>query len=111
MNHFLPYLQMPITTPEQEQAFHKIVDFWDHTTLRIPLLLRFSGWLNWRLSSKASLQKTLEQTEQRTRKYLNLTEEEYQDLNEYQREGDKQNREEQAYELMTHYQAFFPENL
>ena len=27
MNHFLPYLQMPITTPEQEQAFHKIVDF------------------------------------------------------------------------------------
>ena len=82
MNHFLPYLQMPITTPEQEQAFHKIVEFWDHTTLRIPLLLRFSGWLNWRLSSKASLQKTLEQTEQRTQKYLNLTEEEYQDLKE-----------------------------
>ena len=82
MNHFLPYLQMPITTPEQEQAFHKIVEFWDHTTLRIPLLLRFSGWLNWRLSSKACLQKTLEQTEQRTQKYLNLTEEEYQDLKE-----------------------------
>lgn len=82
MNHFLPYLQMPITTPEQEQAFHKIVEFWDHTTLRIPLLLRFSGWLNWRLSSKACLQKTLEQTEQRTQKYLNLTEEEYQALKE-----------------------------
>lgn len=82
MNHFLPYLQMPITTPEQEQAFHKIVEFWDHTTLRIPLLLRlFQGFLQAGFGRKAPIQPSAE-TEQRTQKYLNLTEEEYQALKE-----------------------------
>ena len=32
MNHFQPYLQMQITTKEQQKAYENIIEFWDTPT-------------------------------------------------------------------------------
>ena len=41
LNHFTPYLQIAITTTEQQQAYEQILSFLDNTKIRIPLFLRF----------------------------------------------------------------------
>ncbi len=45
LNHFQPYLQIKIKSKEQEAAYNTIKEFWDNTEIRIPLLMRISGWL------------------------------------------------------------------
>ena len=45
LNHFKPYLQIKIQTEEQEKAYNIIKDFWDNTEIRVPILMRVSGWI------------------------------------------------------------------
>lgn len=45
MLHFLPYLQIPLITDEQKEAYHRIVNFLDDLELKPPLLMRFSAFL------------------------------------------------------------------
>ena len=45
MNHFLPYPQITITTPEQQEAYQNILDFWDNVKIRIPLFMRLGSYL------------------------------------------------------------------
>lgn len=40
--HFAPYLQTPITTEEQKDAYMRVLDFWDRPDLSLPLLYRLS---------------------------------------------------------------------
>lgn len=77
LQHFQPYLQTRITTSEQQEAYRTIVDFWEHTDLRIPLLFRFSSWLMYRFLPKPSLERMAAQMEQNLRMYLHPTDEEY----------------------------------
>lgn len=75
--HFLPYLDIPIKTEEQKEAYHRLLHFLDHTRIRIPFFYRLLWFFLKRenpvLSSKpddAPLSNPMEQ-------YLNPTEEEY----------------------------------
>lgn len=40
--HFAPYLNTRITTPEQQDAYRRILAFWDDPKLRLPLTFRLS---------------------------------------------------------------------
>ena len=40
LNHFLPYLQIRIQTKEQQEAYNRLIEFWDNTNIRIPFLMK-----------------------------------------------------------------------
>lgn len=80
LHHFEPYLQISITTEEQQKAYATILDFWDNTKIRIPLFLRLSGWLAWRFSPKADMEQTVTQIDNQLQKLLHPSEAEYQML-------------------------------
>lgn len=40
LNHFLPYLQIRIQTKEQQEAYNRLIEFWDNTNIRIPFLIK-----------------------------------------------------------------------
>ena len=44
--HFAPYLRIRITTPEQQDAYRRILAFWDDPKLRMPLSFRASMLLS-----------------------------------------------------------------
>lgn len=44
--HFAPYLRIRITTPEQQDAYRRILAFWDDPKLRLPLSFRASMLLS-----------------------------------------------------------------
>ena len=48
MHHFMPYLQMRITTPEQQAAYQRILTFWDTTTIKVPLFTRLIRRKRWK---------------------------------------------------------------
>lgn len=85
MQHFKPYLQIRITTPEQQKAYETILDFWDNVDLRPPLLLRATGFLLMRVLPQPSLEKMTEKMDAQLRIYLHPTEEEYTALKEHTR--------------------------
>ena len=89
LNHFTPYLQIAITTTEQLQAYEQILSFLDNTKIRIPLFLRFSGFVMQHILPKPSLQKQLETIDKQIYQYLNPTDEEYQRLLEQTRKNVK----------------------
>ncbi|EFP63411.1 MerR family transcriptional regulator [Erysipelotrichaceae bacterium AF15-26LB] len=45
MHHFLPYLQIPIVTQEQRDAYYAIIQFWDTTKLHMPLSMKIISCL------------------------------------------------------------------
>lgn len=45
MQHFLPYLQIPMTTPEQKEAYDKILVFLDELDLKPTWVMRCSSYL------------------------------------------------------------------
>lgn len=45
MHHFLPYLQIPITTQKQRDAYQAIITFWDTTDLKMPLSMKIVTFL------------------------------------------------------------------
>lgn len=89
LNHFTPYLQIAITTTEQQQAYEQILSFLDNTKIRIPLFLRFSGFVMQHILPKPSLPKQLETIDKQIYQYLNPTDEEYQRLLEQTRKNVK----------------------
>lgn len=44
--HFAPYLSIRIATPEQQDAYRRILAFWDNPKLRLPLSFRVSMLLS-----------------------------------------------------------------
>jgi len=87
MHHFLPYLQIRISTPEQQRAYRTILDFWDHAKIRIPLFMKLSGYLMYRLAAKTSMEQTAKRMETQIQQYLHPTEEEYVQLREQVRKN------------------------
>lgn len=77
MQHFQPYLQIPMTTQEQKDAYKTIVDFWDHIHLRIPLLMKLSGYLICCLMPQPSLERMTARMEQTLQMYLHPSDKEY----------------------------------
>lgn len=77
LQHFLPYLDIPITTKEQKEAYDRLLHFLDHTRIRIPLFYRLLWFFlkreNPALPSKLGEEALANPME----KYLNPTEEEY----------------------------------
>ena len=67
-DHFAPYLNIRITTPEQQDAYQRILAFWDNPELKLPLLFR----LNALLPSPSA-----QQMDARLQSMLNPSEEEY----------------------------------
>lgn len=49
MNHFMPYLQIKIETEEQQRAYDKIIEFWDNTKLKIPVLMKLNSYILYKL--------------------------------------------------------------
>ncbi len=77
MHHFLPYLQEPITTPEQQKAYETIIEFLDNTKIRIPLFLRLFIWLTYRFNSKTDIKIMVQKMDSNVQSMLHPTEEEF----------------------------------
>lgn len=80
MNHFLPYLQISIETPEQQKAYETIINFWDNAKIRIPLFFRATGWITYRFTPKEDMAKMVHKIDTQLQSMLHPTEEEYQKL-------------------------------
>lgn len=89
LNHFLPYLQMRIQTKEQQEAYNRLIEFWDNTNIRIPFLMKLNSWILFKLNSKKSLIVQIEQIDSQIKEMLNPTEEEYEKLKKKVNDGYK----------------------
>lgn len=82
MDHFMPYLQITITTSQQREAYQKIVAFWDNTTLKIPLFMKLVSYVMYLIMPKPTMAQMTAKMDAQLKKYLNPSEEEYQKLKE-----------------------------
>lgn len=73
--HFAPYLQTRITTPDQREAYHTILTFWDEPK-RWPLSLYVTAALS-RLIPRGNPQSAAEAMDARMQAMLNPTPEQY----------------------------------
>ena len=89
LTHFLPYLQIRIQTKEQQEAYNRLIEFWDNTNIRIPFLMKLNSWILFKLNSKKSLIVQIEQIDSQIKEMLNPTEEEYEKLKKKVNEGYK----------------------
>lgn len=89
LNHFLPYLQIRIQTKEQQEAYNRLIEFWDNTNIRIPFLIKLNSWILFKLNSKKSLIVQIEQIDSQIKEMLNPTEEEYEKLKKKVNDGYK----------------------
>ena len=80
LNHFQPYLQIKIQTKEQEDAYNTIKEFWDNTEIRIPLLMRLSGWIMLRLLPQGTPEQMESKASAKLKLYLDPSPEEYEKL-------------------------------
>lgn len=77
MNHFMPYLQIQAVTPGQQQAYRNIVDYWDNTRIKIPLMMRLVSWIMYRLMPQPTAKQMAGRMDAQLKKYMNPSEEEY----------------------------------
>lgn len=89
MNHFMPYLQIKIDTKEQEDAYKRIIEFWDNAEIKIPLLIKFNSFIMYKLLPKQDISKIAEKMDAKTKEFINISEEEYEKLKEQTRKGVK----------------------
>lgn len=89
LNHFLPYLQIRIQTKEQQEAYNRLIEFWDNTNIRIPFLMKLNSWILFTLNFKKSLIVQIGQIDSQIKEMLNPTEEEYEKLKKKVNEGFK----------------------
>lgn len=89
LNHFLPYLQIRIQTKEQQEAYKRLIEFWDNTNIRIPFLMKLNSWILFKLNSKKSLIVQIERIDSQINEMLNPTEEEYEKLKKKVNDGYK----------------------
>ncbi len=79
MHHFMPYLQMRITTPEQQAAYQRILTFWDTTTIKVPLFTRLISYLQYKLN-RLNLFDQTETMEKRMRQMIEMSDHDYEKL-------------------------------
>ena len=79
MHHFMPYLQMRITTPEQQAAYQRILTFWDTTTIQVPLFTRLISYLQYKLN-RLNLFDQTETMEKRMRQMIEMSDHDYEKL-------------------------------
>lgn len=79
MHHFMPYLQMRITTPEQQAAYQRILTFWDTTTIQAPLFTRLISYLQYKLN-RLNLFDQTETMEKRMRQMIEMSDHDYEKL-------------------------------
>ena len=89
MNHFMPYLQIKIETKEQEEAYKKIIEFWDDTKIKIPLMMKINGFIMYKLLPKQNMSKMIKQIDNKIKEYINMQEEDYEKLKEQTAKGIK----------------------
>ncbi len=80
LNHFQPYLQIRIQTKEQQDAYNAIKEFWDNTEIRIPPLMRISGWLILRLLPQGTPEQMENRVSAKLKLYLDPSPEKYEKL-------------------------------
>ncbi len=88
MYHFLPYLQIKMTTTEQREAYEAIIDFFDDLEVKIPFLLRTVSFLTCKLSKQDAEHMTKRMDDQMKR-YIDMAEEDYEKLREQTRKNVK----------------------
>lgn len=88
MNHFMPYLQIQIETPEQQEAYKNIIDFWDKVNIKVPLFMKFSSYLMYKFP-KPSVEQMTAKMEAQLRKCVDTTQEEYETLKQQTKRGVK----------------------
>lgn len=86
--HFLPYLQIEITTPEQSEAYEAIIDFFDDLEVKIPVLLRGASYLTCKLS-KQDAEHMTKRMDAQMKRYIDLAEDDYIKLREQIRKNVK----------------------
>ncbi len=79
MHHFMPYLQMRITTLEQQAAYQRILTFWDTTTIQVPLFTRLISYLQYKLNRPNLFDQT-ETMEKRIRQMIEMSDHDYEKL-------------------------------
>lgn len=80
MNHFMPYLQMKIETKEQQDAYKRIIEFWDNVEIKIPLFMKLNSFIMYKLLPKQDMSKMVEKIDGKTKELINMSEEEYEKL-------------------------------
>ena len=80
LNHFQPYLQIRIQTKEQDNAYNAIKEFWDNTEIRIPLLMRLSGWIILHILPQGTPEQLESRASAKLRLYLDPSPKEYEKL-------------------------------
>ena len=80
LNHFTPYLQGTIETPEQKEAYKNICDFWDNTDIKIPLLMKLSGWPLYIFGKEMSAEAMAYKIDAEMKLYLEPNAEQYEKL-------------------------------
>lgn len=88
MNHFMPYLQIKIETEEQQRAYDKIIEFWDNTKLKIPVLMKLNSYILYKLP-KQSIKDMTNEVDEKIKEYVNTSEDEYEKLKEQTRRNVK----------------------
>ncbi len=79
MHHFMPYLQIRITTPEQQEAYRRILAFWDTTVIKIPLVMRLISYLQYKLNHLQLLDQ-MEMMEKRMQQMIEMSDHDYEKL-------------------------------
>ena len=80
LNHFQPYLQGRIETPEQKEAYEIICAFWDNTEIKIPMFMRFFSWISYHFCSELSAESMSAKMNTQMRLYLDADEKHYEKL-------------------------------
>ncbi len=88
MYHFLPYLQIKMTTSEQREAYEAIISFFDGLEIKIPIFLRAASFLNCRLSRQDAEHMT-KRMDAQMKRYIDMAEEDYEKLREQTRKNVK----------------------
>ena len=88
MYHFLPYLQIKITTPAQREAYEAIVGFFDGLEIKIPFLLKVVSFLSCKLS-KQDAETMTKRMDAQIKRYVDLADEDYAKLREQVRKNVK----------------------
>lgn len=95
MYHFLPYLQIKITTPAQREAYEAIVGFFDGLEIKIPFLLKVVSFLSCKLS-KQDAETMTKRMDAQIKRYVDLADEDYAKLREQVRKNVKKKKDRKS---------------
>ena len=80
LRHFMPYLQGKIETTEQKEAYDVICTFWDDTEIKIPVFMRFVGWITYKFCPKISAENMVDKMNTQMSLYLDTDETQYEKM-------------------------------